>query len=46
MLQAIHMPIAMNPLNTRPAAINVQIPFIVFTSFFSRGGTATISECR
>jgi hypothetical protein len=33
-LHVIHMPIAMNPLNTRTAATNERICFIVFTSFF------------
>ena len=46
MLHAIHMPIAMNPLNTRTAAINVRILFIVLTSFFTRGGTVTNWESR
>jgi hypothetical protein len=45
-LHAIHMPIAMNPLNTRPAAINARIPCIVFTSFFRRGVTVAISKER
>ena len=45
-LQAIHMPIAAKAVNIRPAATIAGILFIVVTSFFSRGVTGTICECR
>jgi len=45
-LQAIHMPIAAKPVNIRLAATIAGILFIVVTSFFSRGVTGAICECR